>query len=271
MKLAAELRRRVADGEAVFGTFVLELTTPAVVPILKNSGFGFFVVDLEHGLIGEAEMRSLISAGKQYGLCPLVRVPDPSRAAITRALDAGAEGVLVAMIESMDDVREAVQSAKYPPLGRRGVHMLRPHTDFVPPPDGTAYMEQANRGIILGLQIETVSAAGLVDEIAATEGADLLYVGPTDLGVAFAAAGVAGREKVMEVAMRTARACRTHGRMAGIHAADTETLARLTPEGVGLFGHAADLRLFRDGVQAFMAAAQKDVQRARGKSGETGK
>ena len=267
MKLAAEVRQRVAKGEALFGTFVLELTTPAVVPILKNCGFGFFLIDLEHGLISDTEMRTLIAAGKHYGLCPIVRVPDASRGPITRALDAGAEGVIVAMVESMDDVRQAVQSAKYPPLGRRGVHLLRPHTDFVPPADSAAYLTQANREIILGIQIETIAAAGLVDEIAALPGVDLLYVGPSDLAVAFSVTGMPAKEHVLAAALQTARACRAHGKIAGIHAADAETLARLIPEQVALFGHAADLRLLREGAQAFMTAAQQEVRRAREAAG----
>jgi 4-hydroxy-2-oxoheptanedioate aldolase len=277
MKLAHELRTRVGNGEVLFGTFVLELTTPAVVPVLKNSGFGFFMIDLEHGLIGDTEMRALISAGKQYGLCPIVRVPDAGRALITRALDAGAEGVLVAMVQTMEDVRQAVQSAKYPPLGGRGVHMLRPHTDFVPPPDATAYRQQANREIILGIQIETVSAVAILDQIAATPGVDLLYLGPTDLAVALGAAdvdaygkGMSGHDNVMEVAVRMARACRGQGKLSGIHAADAETLGRLVPEGVALFGHSADLRLFRNGAEAFIAGARKDVLQARGKAGQAG-
>lgn len=277
MKLAAGLRQRLGSGEVLFGTFVLELTTPAVVPVLKNSGFGFFMIDLEHGLISDSEMRALISAGRQYGLCPIVRVPDTGRALITRALDAGAEGVLVAMVQSLDDVRQAVQSAKYPPLGGRGVHMLRPHTDFVPPADATAYMQQANREIILGIQIETVPLVGLIGEIAATAGVDLLYLGPTDLGVALGSTGadgygkgMAGQDNVMEVAVQMARACRSQGKMAGIHAADAATLGRLVPEGVGLFGHTADLRLFRNGAEAFIAAARQDVKLVRGKSASSG-
>lgn len=128
MKLAHELRTRVAAGEALFGTFVVELTAPAVVPILKHCGFGFYVIDLEHGCFDDSELRALISAGKQYGLCPMVRVADAGGATITRALDAGAEGVIVAMIQSMDEVRLCVGARprdRARPDGRR--HPFRRH------------------------------------------------------------------------------------------------------------------------------------------------
>lgn len=271
MKLASDLRARVKKGEVLFGTFVLEVTTPAVVPILKNCGFGYYLIDLEHGCIGDSEMRTLIAAGKQYGLCPMVRVPDPGRATITRALDAGAEGVIVAMVQSMDEVRAAVQASKFPPLGGRGVHMLRPHTDFAPPKDIVAYMEQANREIITGIQIETTAAADLAGQIAATPGVDLLYLGPVDLSVALGFPGATGDDTVMTAATRMVQACRNHGKLAGIHAADPEVLSRFIPEGVRLFGHAADLRLFWNGAQAFMAAAKQAVTQIQAKPNEAGK
>jgi 4-hydroxy-2-oxoheptanedioate aldolase len=198
----------------------------------------------------------------------MVRVADAGRATITRALDAGAEGVIVAMIQSLDDVRLCVQSSKYPPLGGRGVHMLRPHTDFAPPKDIGAYMHQSNCEIILGAQIETTAAVGLIDQIAATPGIDLLYLGPVDLSVALGIPGATGHDKIVSVAMHMARACRDHGKLAGIHAADTDTLARLVPEGMRLFGHAADLRLFWNGAQAFMAAAKRDVMQIQAKPNE---
>lgn len=263
MKLAHELRARATSGEVLFGTFVLEVTTPAVVPILKTCGFGFYVIDLEHGCFDDSELRALISAGKQYGLCPMVRVADSGRATITRALDAGAEGVMVAMVQTLDDVCGCVQSSKYPPLGGRGVHMLRPHTDFIPPKDLVVFLDQANRDIILGVQIETAGAVTLIDQIAAFPGVDLLYLGPMDLSVALGQPGEVGHEKVTTVATSMARACRAHGKLAGIHAADPESLARLIPEGVSLFGHAADLRLFWNGAEAFITNANQQVKRVR--------
>jgi len=261
MKLACELRERASRGEPLFGTFVTEITTPGLAVILKRCGFAFYVIDLEHACIDDSQMRTLIDAGRRHGLCPIVRVADASRATITRALDAGAEGIIVAMTRSLEDATAAVQATKYPPDGRRGVHMLRPHTNFDPPKDIAAHMALANRSLITGIQIETAEAVDLIEPLAAMPGIDLLYVGPVDLSVAIGRPGAAGNGQVLDVAERTARACRAHGKLAGIHAADAATLSRLVPAGMSLFGYAADMRLLWSGAQAFMDEVRRIVAR----------
>jgi len=259
MKPACELRERAGRGEALFGTFVTEIATPGLAVILKRCGFAFYVIDLEHACIDDSQMRTLIDAGRHNGLCPMVRVADPGRATITRALDAGAEGIIVAMTRSLADAEAAVQATKYPPEGRRGVHMLRPHTDFNPPKDIAAHMALANRSLITGIQIETTEAVDLIEPLAAMPGVDLLYVGPVDLSVALGRPGAPGNGLVLDVAERTARACRAHGKLSGIHAADATTLSRLVPAGMSLFGYAADMRLLWSGAQAFMDGALRDL------------
>jgi 4-hydroxy-2-oxoheptanedioate aldolase len=257
MELAKQMRRRMATGEVMLGTFVVELRTPAVGRLLSQGGFDFLLVDTEHGCYDPAVVAQHIQAGKLNGVCPLVRVPGPERAEIKRALDAGAEGVMVPMCERLEEVEEAVQSSKYPPLGRRGAHFTRPHTNFSTPQDMAEYMAAANRELFTIIQIETAQAAGLVDEIAAMPGVDMLYLGPGDLSIAMGIPGQLTHPDVLDVVTRMAAACKRYGKIAGCHFADPAVLPQLRRVGVHLVGYGAMVRMLQQGVQQMGAGARK--------------
>jgi len=259
MELAADLRRRIADGQTVFGTFIVEMKTPATAQILKQSGFDFCVVDTEHGAYCTDEVRRLIDAAKHAGICPMVRVSLVDPAMMGRALDAGAEGIVVPMCRSMEDIRTAVVRTKYPPLGRRGLHLLRPHTDFNPPADAPEFCRQANDKLILAIQIETVAAAALIDEIAATEGVDMLYVGPGDLSAEMGHFKQLTHPDVRDIVARVGRACQEHNKLAGSHGRleDVSELARM---GIRAIGYGAALRLFWEGAETFINRARERIK-----------
>ncbi|MEW6753147.1 MAG: aldolase/citrate lyase family protein [Candidatus Latescibacterota bacterium] len=255
MKLVTDLRDHIAQGRVALGTFVVELRTPAVARILRQGGFDFMLVDTEHGCYDPATVAALIQAGKQAGICPLVRVPGPEQAEIKRVLDAGALGIMVPMCRTLEEVQQAVASSKYPPLGRRGAHFARPHTEFVAPADAAEFMGRANRSLLTIVQIETGEAAELVDSIAAMDGVDLLYVGPGDLSIALGHAGDITHPAVMAVVERTCRACAAHGKIAGCHFATPQVLPELRALGVRLVGYGAVIRMLRDGVERAGQAA----------------
>jgi 2-keto-3-deoxy-L-rhamnonate aldolase RhmA len=259
MRLAEDLRGRVAAGQTVLGTFIVEMKTPATVQILQKSGFDFCIVDTEHGCYSADEVRHLIAAAKHAGICPFVRVSLEDPAMIARALDAGAEGIMVPMCRSMEDVSASVMRAKYPPMGKRGLHLLRPHVDFNPPDDAAAFCRQANANLILAIQIETTAAAGLVDEIAATEGVDMLYVGPGDLGAEMGHFETFTHPEVRAVAADVGRACREHGKMAGSHCG-LDDVSDLTEMGIRAIGYGAALRMFWQGAEAFVKSARERIK-----------
>ena len=257
MKGARAMRRRLDEGKRAMGSFVCELRSPAVAGFLAREGFDFLLVDTEHGIFDPREVEAHIAAARNAGLCPLVRVSTADRAEVMRALDAGAEGIMVPMVRSLDDAREAVAHSKYPPLGQRGAHFARPHVDFSPPADAGAYMDEANRALLTVLQIETLEAAEIVDELAALEGVDMLYIGPGDLSIALGHPGQVDHPEVLEVVGRMVRACREHGKLAGSHFNDTAHLAALAELGVQVYGFGAVVRMLAAGVAGQAAAARQ--------------
>ncbi|KAJ5992190.1 hypothetical protein N7451_007914 [Penicillium sp. IBT 35674x] len=149
---------------------------------LARAGYDWVLVDCEHGNIDDAAMHEAIPAITSYGSSPIVRVPDFQSWMIKRALDAGAHGVLAPLVRTVEDAKAFVEAGRFPPQGRRGFGSPFPMDRFGPNVTATQYLKEANENILLSVQIETQEALEAVDEIAAIDGLDLLFVGPFDLG-----------------------------------------------------------------------------------------
>lgn len=261
MILTRQLHERLNAGGPVIGTFFTELTSPSAVRVLANAGMDFFVIDIEHGMFSPSAIRQLIDAGVCAQLPSLVRVPEANRTLLTGILDAGAGGVILAQVRELRDVHRVVEITKYAPLGARGVHLLRPHTGFSPPSDPAQFLSNANRSVITAVQIETRQAAELTHEIAAIDGIDILYIGPADLSVALGCPFQFDHPNVRRVVQAAADACRAHGKIAACHIGDTNAIPELVDMGYRLFGYAAEMRLFMQGVAEMMSRARKAMTR----------
>ena len=262
MELAKRLRERAASGEPVLGTFMVELRAAGALAILKRGGFDFCMIDTEHGYYSPNEVSGLIAAGKSAGICPIVRVSGPNHDEVTRVLDAGAEGILVPMARSLDYVRAAVAQSKYPPLGQRGVHFLRPHTGFDPPVDSLDYMDRANRELITAVQIETPEAAGIVEDVAAMDGVDMLYVGPGDLSVTMGLGRQPDHPRVLEVAAKIVESCRKHGKIAAGHFGTPALVPKFVEMGMNVLGYRAALQLLLEGVTSYFESVRQELSGA---------
>ncbi len=248
MRLAAAVRQRIKEGHFAMGTFVVELRTPALARFLQQAHFDFMLVDNEHGYWNPLDIAQQIDAGKRWGVCPLVRVSGPDRGEIMRALDAGAEGVMVPMANTVADVERAVEYSKYPPLGQRGAHFARPHNEFAAPEDLVEYMREANENLLTIVQIETQKAVDCLDELAAVPGVDMLYMGPGDLSIALGVPGQVEHPRILAVAERLVEACRTHGKIAGSHFVGTSMLEKLHQCGMQFGGFGAAVRMLQFGI-----------------------
>lgn len=258
--LGEQLRIHIAQGEVAWGTFLVELSCPGAVEIMANCGLDFIIIDGEHGTYSQDQIRRLIDAARLARIPCFVRSGLEDRVSVTKALDAGAAGIFLPMVKTMSDVQVAVEWTKYPPLGRRGVHMFRPHTSFSPPGDKTKYFRKANAAIITAVQIETSEATELVEQIAATDGVDMLYIGPDDLTVSLGCPGQVDHPQVRDVISRVANACRKHGKIAGCHLGKVESAKPLIEGGFSVLGYVAASRMLDDSVRSFVTLARKTAQ-----------
>lgn len=241
---ARTLREKIEKGIPVVGTFLVEFTGPAAMSVTAKAGFDFVFIDTEHGNQNSRDVEVTIEAGYQAGLCTIIRPSDTNRAVITRSLDAGAAGVIVPFCSTLEDVYQAVQASKYAPMGKRGTHLFRGHTRHQPPDDPAAFLADANRDLLTIIQIELAAAVPLVEEIAAIEGVDGLYVGPGDLSVDLGVPGRWNAPVLLDAIRATAAACRKHGKIMGCHTDKMEEAAGLRAMGVQMLGFQCDIGMY---------------------------
>ena len=150
------------------------------------------MLDAQHGLWDTASLITGIGAVSHADATPVVRVPLNDFALVSRALDFGAEAIIAPMINDADDARRFAAAAKYPPLGERSWGPLRAMALQAPRTAPVDYLREANDGTLTLAMIETATALGNVDAIAATPGIDALFVGPYDLATALSGGESAG-------------------------------------------------------------------------------
>lgn len=167
----------------------------------------FFWIDLEHGLIGAEALHGHLLAAQAKGVPALVRVAGSATPFIKPILDAGADGIIVPQVRSVEEVRQVVSDCRYPPLGRRGYGPRVPSN--YGRDGGSGYVERANRGVFVAVQIETVEALRAIDEIVAIAGLDSIVLGPWDLSASLGRLGDVDHPEVvaaLELVIATAKA-----------------------------------------------------------------
>jgi 4-hydroxy-2-oxoheptanedioate aldolase len=169
------VKQLLRDGKPALGTF-MALGSTLGAEQLAQVGFDWLVIDQEHGAIDATLTQSLLQAVSTTETVPLVRVPWNSGDWIKRALDAGAYGLVVPMVNTRADAEAAVRATRYPPMGDRSIGGSR--TRLYGGPD---YVERANEEILLMVQIEHKTAVDNAREILSTPGIDGYFIGPGDL------------------------------------------------------------------------------------------
>jgi len=174
---AQSLIPRWQAGEVTLGAWCM-MPGALGVEALGGLGFDWVLIDMQHGCMEYEGALDMIRAADIAGITPIVRVPWNEPGIIGRVLDAGALGVLVPMIQTAQDAKDMVAASMYPPLGRRSFGPIRVNTR-----DGAGYVLEANKRVAVIPMIETAEALECVEEIAAVEGVDALFVGPFDLSI----------------------------------------------------------------------------------------
>lgn len=173
------LKSALTEQRHTVGTW-LSIGHPSLAEVTARLDYEFILIDTEHTPIGletlENIVRAIDAADGDTGV--VVRVPWNDRVHLKRVLDIGVDGVMVPMIESVEDAEELVESVRYPPEGRRGIAGGRAAGYGL---DLTDYFENADQSILTIAQIETPNGLDDVEEIASVDGIDALFVGPSDL------------------------------------------------------------------------------------------
>ncbi len=254
-------KRIVREGGMALGTYVGGIADPQIVEIIGHAGFDAAFIDLEHTSFDLRDVQLMVMAAERVGITPVVRTPGFDPAFILRLLDMGVQGIQLPHVNDAKTARAAVAAVRYAPLGERGMAWGTRASDFGKVP-AAEHMAQSNREIMLAIMIEELSALNEIEEIASTEGIDLVVVGPADMSRALGVSGQTNHPKLIETIDRVADVVRKSGvtRLAlpMNNAVFPRDAAQLRKLGVGYANCAPspEVRLLRD-LQAQTAAAHK--------------
>lgn len=210
-----KLKNVIEKNRYAVGTF-LGAANPSIVEIMGYTGLDFVVIDTEHGPYDTMPMSDLIRAAESKGMSPLVRIADITHKEMQRALDNGAEGIIIPCLKSMDDFRKVVELGKFAPLGNRGFIKGR-GSGFGNEPWATGtlteYMQNSNEKVMLLPQCETIEALNNIEEIVQIEGIDGIFIGPFDLSICMGIPGQFDAPEFKEAVDRILSACKQAGKL----------------------------------------------------------
>jgi 4-hydroxy-2-oxoheptanedioate aldolase len=258
------VKKKLRAGEPTFGTW-LSLGDLYATRVMARSGFDWLTLDIEHSPIDWSQAAANFAAIAEAGCVPLARVPKGNHDYIKRVLDAGAWGIVVPMVDTLEQARIAVAAAKYPPTGNRslggGLHAL----NF----DCTAgeYFAKANDEILVVLQTESPTGVRNAPEIYALPGVDAIFVGPVDLRANMRTPeGKEPTDQEFEATLqRVVDVGREVGTPTGMHTMDAEAALRRAQQGMQFIAIGSELRMMtlkaQEIVKAVTGGAVKDLAR----------
>ena len=192
----------------------ITLNHPSIAEIMSTSGFDWLCVDMEHSVIDYSEAQQLISVIQSKGIKAYVRVGENNNRIIKRVLDAGADGIIVPMVNSKEDAIDAINSVKYPPLGKRGVGLARAQGYGF---DFENYKNNKADNIKLIVQIEHIDAVNNLEDILSLDGIDGTFIGPYDLSGSMGKPGNYNDDDVIEIIRKYEDTAKKYNKLIGYH------------------------------------------------------
>ena len=209
------VKDKLARNEVVLSMTVKLVRTVEIAGIARTAGFDSIYIDVEHSSFSLDTTGQICMASLAVGITPFVRVPSIAPDFISRVLDGGALGVIAPHIQSPQDATRVVRAAKFPPLGDRSFTGSLPHFQFRTFPT-TEMFEALNEATMVIVMIESAEALAAVDEIAAVDGVDMLFIGTNDLCSSLGIPGQLDHDSIRDAYARTIEACRRYGKHLGV-------------------------------------------------------
>lgn len=234
-----KLRRKLAGGQPIHGLWVT-LESASVTEMAVALGLDWVVIDAEHGHLDWSDILNHVRATVRSDTVCLVRVAEQSVGLVKRALDIGAEGVVIPWVESAEQVREAVSFAKYPPEGKRGIGAERATCwgrCF------TSSVTEANEHVMVVPIIETVAGGRNIDAICKVPGVEIVFLGPADYSSSAGHPGQWEGPGVAEELLRIKDAVRRHGKHCGVVATGNPNIEERRRQGFDVIGVGLDAGL----------------------------
>ena len=227
------LHRKIASRELAAG-LIINCNAPTLTDLAALIGFDFVLFDCEHGPIGAEAVEGMIRAAYAGGIAPLVRTSSLAPNEALKFLDIGAIGIMFPQVSSGADARRAADAVRFPPRGRRGAAPSTRAAEYVAKRPFKDYIDAVNTHLLVLPIIETPSGVEAIDEIAATEGVDVIVIGAVDLATAMGFSGNRAAPEVIKAVDRIIAGARKAGKPILMAGATVEQLRQFHDQGADL-------------------------------------
>ena len=253
------IKQDILAGKPVAGAMVFEFFSPGMSAILANAGCQFVLYDMEHTGLNFETLKWLFASCRGLPIEAMVRVPRGEYTWLARALDLGAHGVMIPMVESEEHAKSIVQACRYPPLGRRGAAFGFAQCDYQGGDVGEKIRSYHERTLVIA-QIETERGLDQVEKIAAVDGIDVLWVGHFDLSNFMGIPGQFNDPRFDAAMRKVAQVARQHGKAAGFMATDAAWIARAREMGFTMIAGGTDTGLLELALKNMVGQIQGRAQ-----------
>lgn len=248
LRLAPTFRDRLTGASVPQIGMWVTSGSPVVAEICAGSGLDWLLIDTEHSPVGLETVRSLLQTIAAYPITPMVRAPSGDTVALKQLLDLGAQNLLVPMVDSAEEAEAVVRAVRYPPRGVRGVGSALSRSARWNRVEG--YLTKAGEFTSLYVQIESRAGVEAAAKIAAVDGVDGVFVGPSDLAASMGLLGQQTHPDVTAAVLGTFEAVRAQGKPVGVNAFDPAQAQRYLDAGASFVLVGADVTLLAQGSEA---------------------
>ena len=247
------------EGETLLGSWI-QTSSPTVAGLVASQGFDWIAVDAEHGESDLNNIPILMEVIATHGCFPMVRLPSSDAIWIRRCLDAGAGGLIIPTVNSVEQAQHIIQHAKYPPIGARGFGFSAANgygQNFAD------YTSSANDETIIIAQIEHVDSVNKAEQIASINGIDGLMIGPYDLSGSMGLVGKPSHPEVIQCARKVLDACIKTGKSPGFHVVnlDSNEASSRIMEGYKFVALGIDTLFIREGARSILTGVRERLSK----------
>ncbi|MGR2682362.1 HpcH/HpaI aldolase family protein [Chromobacterium haemolyticum] len=258
LQMTNPLKAKLADGKPIIGIWSI-IPSPVVAEIMGLSGLDFVILDMEHGIFDLTSLDACVRAVEGAGSAPLVRIPGLNASAAQWALDLGSHGIVVPQIRDVKDAEAVVGMAKYAPAGVRGYNPFTRAANYANPADNRS--GKLDNGFSLTtVIIESCSALMDLEEICATPGIDVVYMGIYDLAVTLGCDGDTRHPKVVQIVEEAIARIRAAGKAAGMMVRSEADIERALSLGANVLVYGVDTFLIRQAIEEGAASLVRAIR-----------
>jgi 4-hydroxy-2-oxoheptanedioate aldolase len=241
------LKQKLSSGKNVVGIWQ-RIPSSVVSQILSLSDMDFVSVDMEHGAIDVADLRTMVPILKSAGVPVILRVALTTPAYVSKVLDLGVDGIMVPHVSSAAEANQAVKVSKFPPLGKRGIGGPCA-ADGYGEMGVDEFVIRENERVTTIIQIENEQAVHNLDDLLEVEGVDSFFIGPFDLSQSLGVTGEVNHPDVVEAIQSVVEKAKSKGKIIGMHAVNADFMKYWNERGVSYFTYGMDSAMLKQAVQ----------------------